>query len=190
MLTNQISNNNTPYLQDSSGEYNILVILNIFGNVVHMNEEGRKLLGYDLYEVLGKSFMHFLIDEERVKVCHVFAELTLGYFPNTATNYWKSKNGQFYKVDWFNTCICSADKTIKYIVGVGRLSSNVKFRKSPKFFVSEFVLRTHVNHKTRETRACVNCRRDHKCCDSSRPCLRCRLTGKAATCVDAQVKKR
>lgn len=38
--------------------------------------------------------------------------------------------------------------------------------------------------------ACVNCKRKHLGCDSARPCRRCVLSGKAATCVDVTHKKR
>ncbi|KAL8664943.1 MAG: hypothetical protein Q9202_002652 [Teloschistes flavicans] len=38
--------------------------------------------------------------------------------------------------------------------------------------------------------ACVNCKRKHLACETKRPCNRCLQTGKEATCVDVQHKKR
>ncbi|GAD97702.1 C6 transcription factor, putative [Paecilomyces variotii No. 5] len=38
--------------------------------------------------------------------------------------------------------------------------------------------------------ACVNCKRKHLGCDSARPCRRCVVAGKAASCVDVTHKKR
>lgn len=38
-------------------------------------------------------------------------------------------------------------------------------------------------------RACVNCRIAHAACDSGRPCKRCLLLGKTATCTDANRKR-
>ncbi|KAL8938017.1 MAG: hypothetical protein Q9216_004126 [Gyalolechia sp. 2 TL-2023] len=38
--------------------------------------------------------------------------------------------------------------------------------------------------------ACVNCKRKHLACETKRPCNRCLSTGKEATCVDVQHKKR
>lgn len=38
--------------------------------------------------------------------------------------------------------------------------------------------------------ACVNCKKKHLGCDSARPCRRCVLSGKSATCVDVTHKKR
>ncbi|KAL8714328.1 MAG: hypothetical protein Q9220_001659 [cf. Caloplaca sp. 1 TL-2023] len=38
--------------------------------------------------------------------------------------------------------------------------------------------------------ACVNCKRKHLACEMKRPCNRCLQTGKEATCVDVQHKKR
>ncbi|KAE8144414.1 hypothetical protein BDV25DRAFT_171576 [Aspergillus avenaceus] len=38
--------------------------------------------------------------------------------------------------------------------------------------------------------ACVNCKKKHLGCDPARPCRRCVLSGKEATCVDVRHKKR
>lgn len=39
-------------------------------------------------------------------------------------------------------------------------------------------------------KACVNCKKAHLACDTSRPCKRCVHLGKTATCVDVEHKKR
>ncbi|ORZ10112.1 hypothetical protein BCR42DRAFT_454633 [Absidia repens] len=46
------------------------------------------------------------------------------------------------------------------------------------------------NRKYHVASACVNCKNAHLACDVSRPCKRCILLDKAATCVDIKHKKR
>ncbi|KAJ6092497.1 hypothetical protein N7486_007786 [Penicillium sp. IBT 16267x] len=55
--------------------------------------------------------------------------------------------------------------------------------------------RTLAPKSTRRTKAhvasaCVNCKKKHLGCDPARPCRRCVLAGKAASCVDVTHKKR
>ncbi|KAJ9366654.1 transcriptional regulator family: Fungal Specific TF [Paecilomyces variotii] len=50
--------------------------------------------------------------------------------------------------------------------------------------------RTTRRTKAHVASACVNCKRKHLGCDSARPCRRCVVAGKAASCVDVTHKKR
>ncbi|KAF2422379.1 hypothetical protein EJ08DRAFT_664850 [Tothia fuscella] len=52
------------------------------------------------------------------------------------------------------------------------------------------VTRTSRRAKAHVARACQNCKKAHLSCDEVRPCARCVSSGKQATCVDVEHKKR
>merc|ERR1711881_295174 len=50
--------------------------------------------------------------------------------------------------------------------------------------------RTTRRTKAHVAKACQNCKKAHLSCDEQRPCTRCVASGKQATCVDVEHKKR
>ncbi|QDS74279.1 hypothetical protein FKW77_003415 [Venturia effusa] len=52
------------------------------------------------------------------------------------------------------------------------------------------IARTSRRAKAHVARACQNCKKAHLSCDEARPCARCVSSGKQATCIDVEHKKR
>ncbi|KAL1969154.1 hypothetical protein VTN77DRAFT_408 [Rasamsonia byssochlamydoides] len=78
---------------------------------------------------------------------------------------------------------------------VGEVSASQTETAHLPLATSSTTVRTLPPRSTRRAKAhvasaCVNCKRKHLGCDSARPCRRCVLAGKAATCVDVTHKKR
>ncbi|KAL4891542.1 hypothetical protein BDV59DRAFT_194246 [Aspergillus ambiguus] len=83
------------------------------------------------------------------------------------------------------------------LVGPGAPQISTSTFSQPPFGTSPPVAstRTLPQRGTRRTKAhvasaCVNCKKKHLGCDPARPCRRCVLSGKEATCVDVTHKKR
>jgi hypothetical protein len=60
----------------------------------------------------------------------------------------------------------------------------------PRFPIPQISPRTTRKPKAHVASACVNCKKKHLRCDSSRPCRRCVQSGKEESCVDVEHKKR
>lgn len=142
------------------------------GQIIHV--WGSKLTGFTPQEITGKTFLYFLIEQEKQRIIHVFCKLRSGMFPSRDTNFWKTKHNGFQLVEWQNTCELNANGDVVLIIARGKFLRNFVFRDLSFFMTSttmkhlskkgtrylfDFPVDTTKHPKERVLQACSNCRK-------------------------------
>lgn len=108
----------TSAILDTSGA--LIIVLDTQGRVVIFNRKCEELTGYAFDEIRGLKFWDVLIlPEEKEGVKKVFANLTIGFFPNNYENQWKTKSGEAKLIAWNNTGLVDDNEEVTYIIGTG-----------------------------------------------------------------------
>ena len=98
----------------------LVVVLDTSGRIVRFNCACEQITGFTFDEAKGKPFWDlFLLPEEMERIRGVFEELRAGNFPNSAENYWRTKNQGLKLISWSNTAILNADGKVEHIIATG-----------------------------------------------------------------------
>lgn len=98
----------------------LVVAMDTSGRIVLFNRACELLTGYTFEEVKNKPFFDiFLLPEEAEGVQVVFKNLVSGDFPNSHTNFWRTRSGEKHLIAWSNTAIVGPDSSVKYVIGTG-----------------------------------------------------------------------
>jgi PAS domain S-box-containing protein len=98
----------------------LVVVLDTSGRIVRFNRACEQITGFTYEEVKGRLFWDvFLLREEMKRIRSVFEKLRAGNFPQSAENYWRTKNGDLKLISWSNTAILDADGKVEHIIATG-----------------------------------------------------------------------
>lgn len=97
----------------------LIIVLDKRGKITRFNRACENLTGYSEKEVLGRSVLFLIPDEDAESVRQNFNSLTQGDFPNKHENIWVAKDGSKYLIAWSNMVILGKDGKIEYIIGTG-----------------------------------------------------------------------
>lgn len=98
----------------------VVCVMDMDGRIVIFNKAARELTGYTESETLDKYPWDFLILPNEVnRVKTVFRQLSIGNFPNSNINYWRTKAGEDLLISWSNTALADASGNISYIIATG-----------------------------------------------------------------------
>jgi len=99
---------------------NIVVVIDVDGNIVRMNRACEQLTGYTLAEAKGRSWLQIMLaPEELGRLREAFDDLCAGNYPNTHEYYIVHRDGSRRLVAWSNTALLDTDGQVEYIVGTG-----------------------------------------------------------------------
>jgi len=99
----------------------IIISLDIDGNINLVNENGLKLLGYTHNELRGKNWFKTCLDGDLVmEIAIVYKKLMMGELENIAKYEYdiRTKTGEIKTILWYNTILFDAERSI-----VGTISS-------------------------------------------------------------------
>jgi PAS domain S-box-containing protein len=98
----------------------LVVVLDTSGRIVRFNRACEQTTGFTYEEVKGKPFWDiFLLPEEMERIRNIFEELRAGNFPNSAENYWRTKNRGLKLISWSNTALLDASGKVEHIIATG-----------------------------------------------------------------------
>ena len=107
-------------LENSSA---LIIVLDNKGRICRFNHACENLSGYTLDEVVGKCPWDTVLPLEDAEAIRKNAFYALINNPQalagTYTNYWLSKNGKKYYLDWTNSLLFDADGNVEYVISVG-----------------------------------------------------------------------
>jgi len=104
------------------GAGNIIIILDIEGNVIQFNHSAEKLTGFSREELIGKPIWDFVIPKEEYEdVKEVFDALKGGdtAYADNHENHWVTKDGEYRLIEWHNSIIRDENKDVTHIVAIG-----------------------------------------------------------------------
>lgn len=125
---------NTRTLQELQGERNfidavldnagaLVMVLDCEGRIRRFNHACERLSGYTFEEVEGKFPWDFVLLAEDAETIRMQAFEVLKNDPKTLagsyTNYWVSKNGERYLIEWQNSPLRNTDGEMEYVVSIG-----------------------------------------------------------------------
>ncbi|MGM0410669.1 MAG: sensor domain-containing diguanylate cyclase/phosphohydrolase [Bacillota bacterium] len=100
---------------------NLVILLNLKGEIIKFNKACEKITGYSLNEVKNEKIWKALIkNDEITETKEVFTKLKDKNFPNQHENYLKTKNGDLRLISWTNNVLLDENNEVKYIVATGR----------------------------------------------------------------------
>ena len=123
---------------------NIIVVLDLSGNIVRFNRAAEKMTGYHRDELLGKPVWNWVIPEEQIEaVKNVFENLKSGNLDIAGryVNDWMTRDGNRVTLDWHNTILRNDDDEITHIVALGyditeRIKYEEKIQRLSRLYVS------------------------------------------------------
>lgn len=98
----------------------LVVVINISGRIVRFNRACEQITGFTFDEIKSRPFWEiFLLPEETERIQGVFNRLCSGDFPNSAENFWKTKEGGLRLISWHNTAILDDAGKVEHIIATG-----------------------------------------------------------------------
>jgi PAS domain S-box-containing protein len=98
----------------------LVVVLDVEGRIVRLNETCLRVTGYTADEVLGRTVWElFIPPEEQQDVSAIFERLADGGSPLLHENQWIVRNGERKTISWSNTVLRTSDGAIQYVIGTG-----------------------------------------------------------------------
>ncbi len=98
----------------------LVVVLDTAGRVIRFNRACEQTTGFNFDEIRGRPFWEvFLLPEEVERIREVFEQLRSGNFPNSAENYWRTKNRGLRLISWSNTAMVDAAGNVEYVIATG-----------------------------------------------------------------------
>jgi|GEM_PF-580169 len=106
-------------LFDSLGA--IAMVIDTRGNIVRMNTEAERFMGYDSAETQGQPYYweRFIPDEERPRVHNIFEAMRNHTIPREAENHWVSRSGERRLFHWVNTVLDDSKGEPAYLITIG-----------------------------------------------------------------------
>lgn len=109
---------------------NLVILLNLKGEIIKFNKACEKVTGYSLSEVKNKTIWKALIkNDEITETKEVFSKLKDKNFPIQHKNYLKTKNGDLRLISWTNNVLLDENNEVKYIVATGRDITKKKWKE-------------------------------------------------------------
>ena len=98
----------------------LVAVLDTAGRIVRFNRACEQTTGYSFEEIKGRPFWEvFLLPEETDRIRGVFEQLCAGCFPNSAENFWRTKNQDLRLISWSNTALVDASGRVEHIIATG-----------------------------------------------------------------------
>lgn len=101
----------------------LVVALNRKGEIVLFNQASEEISGYPAVEVIGKTPWDTVLPPEDAEQIREQAFEALANNPDslvgTYTNYWLSRSGQKYLIEWANTLVRNEDGQMQHMISVG-----------------------------------------------------------------------
>ncbi|MDH5400818.1 MAG: PAS domain S-box protein, partial [Cyclobacteriaceae bacterium] len=101
----------------------LVLVLDNKGRIVRFNNECERISGYTFAEIENKYPWDTVLPRESAEEIYVeaFSGLINNPEKNTGTykNYWVSKEGKYYYIDWANSLLVDERGEVEYVVSVG-----------------------------------------------------------------------
>lgn len=78
----------------------VICTVNSQGNFISVNAATQKIWGYKPEDLIGKSFLEFVLEEDKVKTAEVALEILAGNEINNFENWYVHKNGTLIPMHW------------------------------------------------------------------------------------------
>ncbi len=98
----------------------LVVVLDTAGRIIRFNRACEQTTGFSFDEIKGRPFWEiFLVPEEVERIRGVFEQLRSGNFPNSAENFWRTRNRGLRLISWSNTAMVDTAGTVEYVIATG-----------------------------------------------------------------------
>ena len=101
-------------------QFALVAVLDTSGRIVRFNRACEQTTGFSFEEIRCRPFWEvFLLPEETERIRGVFNQLCEGKFPNSAENFWRTKDGRLRLISWHNTAILDSAGRVEHIIATG-----------------------------------------------------------------------
>ena len=97
----------------------LVIVLDIQGGIVRVNQAWEKITGYAFEEVRGHTLWNFLIPQERDRMQQAFEGLPSGQLLSKGEYVFMTKNGRQRLITWSNTMLTSEAGAPQHLIATG-----------------------------------------------------------------------